>query len=272
MGSLKTAAGRTLRSRLIAQNPRVFSGTARSLGATTTNTTSIDDSTNIQFSTSYIAQDISQVTCHDPFLHSSPPPPPQPNPMQFTHLVDSITNSLRTTPSPSIRYLRSLLLAYSSNPSHWSKFAHANPNKQYTRNLVCEVPGLFNLLILVWTPGKASPVHDHADSHCLMKVLQGELRETRFAIPSKPGMNKPLEETSMLGYGMDKVSYMSDELGLHSVGNPHPTDYAVSLHLYTPPNAAMRGCHVYDTQDGQSRHVLQAAYDSVRGVVSASQN
>jgi cysteine dioxygenase len=60
--------------------------------------------------------------------------------------------------------------AYESNPLHWSKYAHANPDKQYTRNLVCEVPGVFNLLLLVWTPGKKSPVHDHADAHCLMKV------------------------------------------------------------------------------------------------------
>lgn len=34
---------------------------------------------------------------------------------------------------------------------------------------------------------------------------------------------------------MNQVAYMSDRLGLHSVGNPStdPNDYAVSLHLYT---------------------------------------
>lgn len=38
--------------------------------------------------------------------------------------------------------------------------------------------------------------------------------------------------------------------------------------VYTPPNAAMYGCHVYDAVTGESRHVMQSAYDSVRGVVS----
>jgi hypothetical protein len=89
---------------------------------------------------------------------------------QFTDLLNSITHSLSTGPRPSLPALHSLLRAYVSNPDHWSPFAHANPRKQYTRNLVCELPGVFNLLLLVWTPGKASPVHDHADAHCLMKV------------------------------------------------------------------------------------------------------
>lgn len=88
----------------------------------------------------------------------------------FDDLLNSITHSLGTTPKPVLPHLHNLLRAYSSNPEHWAKYAHRNPAKQYTRNLVCELPGIFNLLILVWTPGQASPIHDHADSHCLMKV------------------------------------------------------------------------------------------------------
>lgn len=37
--------------------------------------------------------------------------------------------------------------------------------------------------------------------------------------------------------------------------------------VYTPPNAATYGCHVYDPITGESKHVMQSAYDSVRGVV-----
>jgi cysteine dioxygenase len=128
------------------------------------------------------------------------------------------------------------------------------------------VPGIFNLLLLVWTPGKASPIHDHADAHCLMKVLRGSIRERRFATPLNPG-TVPLQETSSLSSGPNKVTYMADALGLHSIENPSPTEYAVSLHLYTPPNAAMRGCHLFEVESGQKRHVMQGAYDSVGGMV-----
>jgi cysteine dioxygenase len=37
------------------------------------------------------------------------------------------------------------------------------------------------------------------------------------------------------------------------------------LPVYTPPNAALRGCYVYDEQSGEARHVMQGIYDSVSG-------
>jgi cysteine dioxygenase len=43
----------------------------------------------------------------------------------------------------------------------------------------------------------------------------------------------------------------------------------MTLQVYTPPNAAMRGCHLYDEHDGKARHVMQGAYDSIHGVVPA---
>ena len=88
----------------------------------------------------------------------------------FNSLLNAITYTLTTTPHVSLPQLHNILRTYSSDPTDWSQYAHANPEKHYTRNLVCEVPGVFNLLLLVWTPGKKSPVHDHADAHCLMKV------------------------------------------------------------------------------------------------------
>ena len=77
-------------------------------------------------------------------------------------------------------------------------------------------------LILVWTPGKESPVHDHAGSHCVMKVLQGSLKETRYRWPEhkvvEDCQHSPLriQESTMLGrddvtYISDKVSFVVDE-------------------------------------------------------------
>jgi cysteine dioxygenase len=37
--------------------------------------------------------------------------------------------------------------------------------------------------------------------------------------------------------------------------------------VYTPPNAAIRGCTTYDKESGAAKHVMCSAYDSVRGVV-----
>lgn len=54
---------------------------------------------------------------------------------------------------------------------------------RYTRNLVDEGNGKFNLMLLCWGEGHSSAVHDHADAHCFMKMLDGSLNEIRFAWP-----------------------------------------------------------------------------------------
>lgn len=93
----------------------------------------------------------------------------------------------------------------------------------------------------------------------------------------------------------------SIKLGLHSIANPHPAEYAVSLHcklstvplscnplpsgepshsrqiydsieiltpltiVYTPPHAATRGCNVFDEGSGEAKHVKQCVFDSIGG-------
>lgn len=75
---------------------------------------------------------------------------------------------------------------YRSRPVEWQKYAFVDSTRNYTRNLVDKgngrsklvIPfyqsGFFQLmkvqLVLVWTPGKGSPIHDHAGSHYIMKV------------------------------------------------------------------------------------------------------
>lgn len=39
-------------------------------------------------------------------------------------------------------------------------------------------------MIICWGEGHGSAIHDHADSHCFMKMLKGELTEIRYAWPT----------------------------------------------------------------------------------------
>jgi len=63
-----------------------------------------------------------------------------------------------------------LMKSYNSVLSDWHKYAWADVSRPYTRNLVDKGNGKSNLMVLVWSPGKSSPIHDHADAHCVMKV------------------------------------------------------------------------------------------------------
>lgn len=113
-----------------------------------------------------------------------------------------------------------------------------------------------------------------------MKVLAGELHETVYKSPEhKPGECKPLEIKSSTTFSMNEVTYISDDIGLHRVHNPSSDQIAVSLHrectsktpvqrdqsnhviifiVYTPPNAADYGYHIFDEATGSASHVPQA--------------
>ncbi|KAA8644683.1 putative cysteine dioxygenase Cdo1 [Aspergillus tanneri] len=131
-----------------------------------------------------------------------------------------------------------LMECYTSNPEEWQQFALGDPSRRYTRNLIDEGNGKSNLLILVWSPGKGSVIHDHANSHCVMKILKGSLQETLYAWPDKNKINQgepsPPQIKRVTTYDENQVTYMSDKLGLHKVSNPDPDNFAVSLHRMYP--------------------------------------
>ncbi|PBP24155.1 cysteine dioxygenase type I family protein [Diplocarpon rosae] len=159
-----------------------------------------------------------------------------------------------------VQELHMLMEKYTSSEKDWSKYAFGDSSRGYTRNLVDEGNGKSNLLILVWTPGKGSPIHDHADAHCLMKVLKGTLKETRFDFPRNNATPPQVIKETL--YQQGQVTYMADELGLHKISNPDEEKVAVSLHLYTPPNAAKEGCNVFNEQTGKRSHVTQSNFYS----------
>lgn len=166
--------------------------------------------------------------------------------------------------------LINIMAQYTSRPSDWSQYAFGDPSRNYTRNLVDEGNGKSNLLIVVWNPGKGSPIHDHADAHCVMKILQGCLKETVYTLPSASSANAsetstPPSITKETLYAENEVTYISDQIGLHKIANPSETEIAVSLHLYTPPHAANFGFNLFDERTGKTTHIKQAGFYSDRG-------
>ncbi|PYH96773.1 cysteine dioxygenase type I [Aspergillus ellipticus CBS 707.79] len=158
------------------------------------------------------------------------------------------------------RVLMAFMSKYASNPSEWARFTRNDLSKNYTRNLVADINGRANLLVLVWNPQKGSPIHDHANAHCIMKILAGELNEVIYDMPdAAQDQAAPLTVKQETTYEADEVAYICDTIGLHRVMNPQTDQVAVSLHLYTPPNAADYGYHIYDRETGRSSHVLQAS-------------
>jgi len=146
-----------------------------------------------------------------------------------------------------IEEVEEILGAYHTKISDWRKYAKFDKYK-YTRNLVHEGNGKFNLMLLCWAAGNQSSIHDHSDAHCFVKCLKGELLETRYHWPSEASSaDGGLQEKDRTSVKSDDVSYMSDQLGLHRVENTSHSDTAVSLHLYSPP---FKSCQVFDERTG----------------------
>ncbi|RYC65064.1 hypothetical protein CHU98_g1158 [Xylaria longipes] len=176
----------------------------------------------------------------------------------FEQLVDDIRKALGPSSGldsedVDVEDLTHLMERYVSDPREWAQYALSNDKMPYTRNLVDEGNGKANLLVLVWTPGKGSPIHDHGNAHCVMRILHGDITETRFDFPDGD-KEKPMEMKSERVHKEGTVAYMADELGLHRVSN-HGSNFAVSLHLYTPPNVARQGCNIFNPQTGRKTHV-----------------
>ncbi|GKT59325.1 cysteine dioxygenase type I [Colletotrichum tofieldiae] len=162
-----------------------------------------------------------------------------------------------------VKELMKLMEEYNTRENEWIQFAFAEKSMGYTRNLVDEGNGKSNLLVLVWSPGKGSPIHDHGNAHCLMKILKGDLTEIRYAFPGGDE-EQPMKVISERTHKENAVAYMADELGVHRVCN-RGSDFAVSLHLYTPPNVAKGGCNIFNEKTSKSSHVAKCGYYSAYG-------
>ncbi|CAG9861933.1 unnamed protein product [Phyllotreta striolata] len=137
-----------------------------------------------------------------------------------------------------------VMKSYKSSPADWKRFAKFD-RFRYTRNLVDHGNGRYNLMTLCWGEGHGSAIHDHANSHCFMKMLQGSLEEIRFAWPKEEGDR--LREIGRKELKLNDVAYINDSIGLHRVENPSNVDTAISLHLYCPP---YNKCTVFNQNTG----------------------
>ncbi|XP_076005536.1 cysteine dioxygenase type 1 [Genypterus blacodes] len=152
--------------------------------------------------------------------------------------------------SVNVEEVQNIMESYTSNPQEWMQYAKFDQYR-YTRNLVDEGNGKFNLMILCWGEGHGSSIHDHADAHCFMKLLQGQLKETLFEWPDRKSQGDMVQKSQRV-LQENTVAYINDTIGLHRVENGSHTECAASLHLYSPP---FQSCQTFDQRTGHKNSV-----------------
>jgi len=132
---------------------------------------------------------------------------------------------------------------------------------RYTRNLVSRRDS-FELLLLCWSPGTQSPIHDHAGQNCWMAVLEGELEEVHYSEPKDADDSAPVlvEKGRVQSYAEGEVAAIDDSIAYH-LTQPADGARAVSMHLYAK---AIDSCRTFCPETGPSEN-MALSYHSVRG-------
>lgn len=113
-----------------------------------------------------------------------------------------------------------------------SKYILFDKSYPYTRNLIATDNENYTLILLCWSAGRESKIHDHPCQGCFVRTISGRIQENTYSMHKDTDEILPMAENI---YGPGLVSYMHDSIGLHKIGNPHPSEGAISLHLYVPP-------------------------------------
>lgn len=107
--------------------------------------------------------------------------------------------------------------------------------KTYRRNLMHAGPG-YHALVLCWRNGQRSPIHDHRNSSCAVRILQGIAHEIRY-IRDSSGHCRPVSSRE---YFPGTVMGSQDD-DIHEMSNLSPGgDDLITLHIYSPPLLGMR--------------------------------
>jgi cysteine dioxygenase len=101
--------------------------------------------------------------------------------------------------------------------------------------------------MLCWKNGQRSPIHNHAGSACVVRVLRGTLTETVFEMAPnghvKASFSRDIAEGGLIA---------SEDTDIHQASNLQAGDAdLVTLHVYTPPLTRMKTFSMYDLSRGQ---------------------
>ncbi|MFM1870639.1 MAG: hypothetical protein RL398_61 [Planctomycetota bacterium] len=127
----------------------------------------------------------------------------------------------------------------------------ARPDK-YARRLVHRGP-FFDVMVLTWSPGQFTPVHNHAGNSGWVRLVRGQISEETFKLvpgSSLPNANVAADPADKGGcVGLERTGEgiitqvgavaTADRIrAIHRLGNPARPggDLTVTLHVYSLPH------------------------------------
>ena len=136
-------------------------------------------------------------------------------------LFDNITTKLHS--GEHLMHLDNILEEYKAQDWHdHIKFSDI----RYVKNLVFSNEYI-DVFIICWNINQSSGIHDHPENGCLMKVLDGKLREDVYT-----KNNNQYEFMCSSTLEKDGIAYKEGNQCIHNIINA--VDKTISLHIYSP--------------------------------------
>ena len=152
-------------------------------------------------------------------------------PEQLQPLIDYLAS---LSGRPDVGGLRAHMESADVTAGDMTDFVKFN-ERGYRRNMVFE-NDVVELLCLCWKSGQRSPIHDHAQSVCGVKVIEGVGTETIYEM-TPSGYIKAVSSND---YANGRV-LVSEDADTHQVANLQSEDQdLVTLHIYSPPLRSMK--------------------------------
>lgn len=95
---------------------------------------------------------------------------------------------------------------------------------QRTKIYICSE---FEIVIISWKKDQIAEIHDHPERGCLMKIVQGQLKETRY-LKQNDQITKLCSNIRIVG----NTGHICGSCGLHKI---EALEDSVSIHIYSPP-------------------------------------
>lgn len=128
----------------------------------------------------------------------------------------------------SLEHCKNLLAAYDGDD--WKQYVEFS-DTHYKRNHISKnTNDYLEFVLICWLPDQGSIIHDHPENGCLVKVIQGVLREDIYVSND----DESYTYTHTINNERGNISYMEKSSIVHKISNPTIMP-SVSLHVYSPP-------------------------------------
>lgn len=137
---------------------------------------------------------------------------------------DSISTLFKLLDENKLELIDKKNILESYKGTDWCKFIKYSDIKYNRISLINN--DKYEIILICWKKGQSSGVHDHPENGCLVKLLQGKLKEEVYSYKEK------LTKLSFSIISQNDIAFQKGNRGLHNI---IALEDSVSLHIYSPP-------------------------------------